>query len=374
MSQPAPSTPESAHITAFPAGDPATTSQVSSQEALRTPISPIEVQETPDVISAEDESKYPTGFRFTMIMVSLMLGLVIIGLDGSVISTAVPSITNDFRTIADIGWYFSAYRLTGCSFQFMFGKIYSMFSAKVVFLVSLGVFEGGSLMCALAPTSTAFVVGRAVGGLGCAGILNGSFVVLTQCVPVRRRALYGALGGTAETAASVAGPLIGGLLTTKLNWRWCFWINLPIGAITCIIVFLFFHNPQVNPNEQLPLKEKIANLDLFGTLIFVPGIISLLLALQWGGTKYGWGNARIIALMFAFGIGVIAFGYLQYKKQDAATLPPRIVTQRSIIAGALFCSLCNGSLTVVDYYVSMLPHLSLPPLRTYTSSRYTSKP
>jgi MFS family permease len=308
---------------------------------------PLEVAEP----SGQDELEYPTGFKFAAVMIAMGLALILVGLDNTILATAIPSVTNHFKTIADIGWYASAYRLTSSSLQFMFGKFYSLFSVKIVFLVALAIFETGSLIAASAPTSKALIVGRAISGVGSAGVIQGIFTMITQTVPLRRRSMYGGLGAGIESVASVSAPLLGGVLTDNLSWRWCFWINLPLGAVTLVVVGFLFENPRVNPNLSLPLKAKLARLDLLGTAIFVPSITALLLALQWGGSKYGWASARIIILLVAFTALIGIFGWLQYRKGDSATLPTRIITRRSILCGAWFSFCTNASLSVVDYYV-----------------------
>ena len=302
--------------------------------------------------SGQDEPEYPTGVKFAAVMVAMGLSLVLVGLDMTILATAIPSITNHFNTIADIGWYASAYRLTACSLQFMFGKFYSLFSIKTVFLVALAIFEAGSVIAASAPSSKVLVVGRAVSGIGSAGIIQGIFTMIGQTVPLRRRSVYGGLGAGVESVAAVSAPLLGGVLTDNLSWRWCFWINLPLGAVTLVVVGFLFENPQVNPNLSLPLKAKLDRLDLLGTAIFVPSITALLLALQWGGSKYGWASSRIVALLALFAVLIGVFGWLQYRKGERATLPPRIIMQRSILCGAWFSCCTNASLSVVEYYVS----------------------
>jgi MFS family permease len=117
-------------------------------------------------------------------------------------ATAIPSVTNHFKTIADIGRYASAYRLTPSSLQFMFGKFYSLFLVKVAFLVGLAIFEIGSLIAASAPTSKVLIVGRAISGVGSAGVIQGIFTMATQTVPLRRRSMYGDLGAGIESVAS----------------------------------------------------------------------------------------------------------------------------------------------------------------------------
>ena len=114
---------------------------------------------------------------------------------------------------------------------------------------------------------------------------------------------------------------------------------------------LFFRNPHTNPHQSLPLKEKLKNLDLLSTLVFVPSIVSLLLALEWGGSKYGWGNRCIIVLLALCGVLVGVFVWLQRRGGDDALLPPRIIGQRSILSGMWFVFCNSSALSVIDYYV-----------------------
>ena len=143
----------------------------SSAENAPVTVEPLQVEQD----ATNEDVVYPSGSKFAALLAAFALSLVMVGLDNMILSVAIPAITMQFKTIADIGWYMSAYRLTGCSFQFMFGKMYTLFSIKTVFLVSLAIFECGSVLCASAPTSKALVLGRAVAGLGTSGIIMGVF-------------------------------------------------------------------------------------------------------------------------------------------------------------------------------------------------------
>lgn len=132
-----------------------------------------------------------------------------------------------------------------------------------------------------------------------------------------------------------------------------FYINLPFGAVTIGTILLFFKPPHRPSVSHLPIMERIGKVDLLGLFFFMPSIICLLLALQWGGSKYPWNNGRIIALFVVFGVVGLVFIGVQYSKGDNATVPPRIISQRSIIA-ATWYAFCNGAafLTMV-YYVPL---------------------
>ncbi|KAK3111464.1 hypothetical protein LTR53_013269 [Teratosphaeriaceae sp. CCFEE 6253] len=306
-----------------------------------------------EAISPSDDAaiQYPTGAKFFFIMLSLALILVLEGLDESIVATAVPSITDHFHTVADVGWYSAAYRLPLCAFQFFFGKLYKIFSVKRVMLASIAIFLLGSLLCASAVTSKMFVLGRAVAGLGCSGLLAGCFTLLVQVLPLRLRPLYSSIMGGIETVAVIAAPVLGGVITEKLSWRWCFWISLPLGAPAIAAMVFLFKDPQETASDSMSWKQIISQLDLLGTAVFVPAIACLFLALSWAGTKYAFDSPLVLCLYAASTLLIAAFIWDQYRRQDAATLPPRIFRRRSIIAGFIFAMCCNGSLNVLIYYM-----------------------
>ncbi|KAL2137144.1 hypothetical protein VTI74DRAFT_8776 [Chaetomium olivicolor] len=295
--------------------------------------------------NAETNKKMAT----ILILVSVFLSMFLVALDRTIVSTAIPAITDEFSSLGDVGWYGSAYLLTCCAFQLLFGKVCTFFPIKPVLLGSILLFEIASVICGAAPNSVAFIVGRAICGVGSAGIFAGTIVSIIYVVPLHQRPKIQGMFGALSGIASIVGPLLGGAFTTGVTWRWCFYINLPIGGIAMVVIALFLKVPESSDaSKQLPLANKIVQLDLLGTAFLMPGVVCLLLALQWGGPTYPWNNARIIALLALAGVLLIAFGLVQALSKTA-TLPPRLVKQRNVIS-ALWATLCISSAMYIFVY------------------------
>ncbi|TPR05376.1 hypothetical protein CAN33_0034425 [Aspergillus niger] len=295
--------------------------------------------------SIQPEAIYPSGLRLAMLIISILIGMFLVSLDRMIISTAIPQITNEFDSAGDMGWYGTAYSLTNCAFQLMFGKLYPSFNIKAIFMSSIILFEAGSALCGAAPSSIAFILGRSIAGIGAGGILSGAMVIIAYAIPLHKRPKYQGFFGAVFGVASVSGPLIGGAFTTDATWRWCFYINLPLGGVVLVVVFFLLHVP-ARPATNTPLKEKLQQLNFLGMAALIPGVVCLCLALQWAGTTYNWSNGRIIALLVLAFILLIAFVVIQIWKPEQATLPPKILFQRSIASG-FWVSCCQGAHTMI---------------------------
>ncbi|KAI9639998.1 hypothetical protein NHQ30_011557 [Ciborinia camelliae] len=206
------------------------------------------------------------------------------------------------------------------------GKLYTYFSSKHTFLAFFFLFEFGSLLCGTAVSSNMLIVGRAVAGMGSAGLMNGAIIILTHSVPIEKRPVYlGFMISTAQLALAV-GPLIGGALTQYATWRWCFYINLPCGLLVAILLFFITIPERLHPSTlTLTPLQRIQHLDLLGFALFSPAVIQFLLALEWGGTSYPWNSSHIIGLFIGSFFNFLLFLYREYRAGEAAMIPLSLV-------------------------------------------------
>lgn len=268
--------------------------------------------------------------------------------------------------------------MTLCAFQLVFGRMYNQFSIKIVFLASLGIFEVGSLICAVSPSSAVFIVGRAIAGLGASGLQGGSLVLISAALPAKKLPLYLGAIGMVYGVAAVVGPVAGGLITNSyLTWRWsvrvfhpnssthllnlcrCFYINLPIAAPPAVATLFLIKSPPPTQEQRRPWLQKIRGLDYLGMVLLLPGITSFLLALQFGGTLFSWSDTRTIACFVVAGALIIAFVAEQWWMSEQALVPPRLIKMRVVVFGAFFGFCIDSAFFTLVYYVSNLSSSSL---------------
>ncbi|KAF3000059.1 hypothetical protein E8E13_000803 [Curvularia kusanoi] len=298
------------------------------------------------------ETFNPRSPKFLTIMIGMYMSVFLVALDRTIIAVAIPAMTNAFQSIEDIGWYGSAYLLTGACFNPIFGRIYSLYSTKWTLLASILVFQVGSVVCGAAPSSIAFIIGRAIAGSGAAGIFQGGMMVIVGLVPLSKRPMYNAIFGMAFGVCAVMGPIVGGAFTDHVTWRWCFYINLPIGGVTLAIISLFFHI-DAPKRDHLTAMQQFKRLDPIGIFFFVPSIVCLVLALQWGGTSYSWSSGRIIGLLVTFAVLLIIFFVVEFFTPETAMAPSRVVLNRSVLGGIFFTFLNYGSIMAISYYLAI---------------------
>lgn len=167
--------------------------------------------------------------------------------------------------------------------------------------------------------------------------------IIGYSVPLRKRAIYIAALSSMFGIASVVGPILGGVLTDNVSWRWCFWINLPFGAVSLAVVFFFFSNPK-REYSHIPIKARIKEVDIVGAIFLICSIVCLLLALQWGGQSYPWKASKVWGTLLGFFLIIAVFIAIQLYQKDRATIPVRVFKQRTVLVSCVFSALLSMAL------------------------------
>ncbi|KAK6063594.1 major facilitator superfamily transporter [Seiridium cupressi] len=288
-----------------------------------------------------------------LVVAALTLTSFLVMLDMSILPTAIPQITTEFHSLRDIGWFGSSYLLASSTMQPLTGKLYLGFGLKYTFLAFLGTFELGSLLCGGAPTSKLFIIARAVAGLGASGMLNGALNIIAAVAPMHKRpALIGFMMLLGQLGM-IGGPLIGGFLTQYAGWRWCFYINLPIGGVsTMIISSLTIPDGFVRSTAKNGTKLSVfLGLDPVGFVLFTAFTVILFMALQWGGSAYEWSNPVIIGLLCASAVLVGLLFMWENFVGENAMFPYSMLRKRVVWASCLTMFLLQGCALVYLYYL-----------------------
>jgi EmrB/QacA subfamily drug resistance transporter len=273
-----------------------------------------------------DTSVYPLGKRRTLIVFfGLMLGMLLAALDQTIVSTALPSITQDLGGFEHYSWVFSAYMLGATVTVPLYGKLSDIYGRRPFFLLGITLFSFGSIICGLSASMGMLIAGRAIQGLGAGGLIPLAVAAIGDIIPPRLRGKWQGFTGVVFAASSVLGPAVGGWLTDNASWRWCFFVNLPLAGLALAVVWFGF--------VRRPAPEKHA-IDYVGAILLTTGAAAGLLAAVWGGTEYPWSSPIIIGLFFAAIVLSTAF-VLWERRTEEPILPLELFEERTFSAATV---------------------------------------
>src|SRR5947209_6963392 len=278
----------------------------------------------------------PPGYRFTIgrtlaIYSGLMVTLLLAALDQTIVATALPRIVSDLGGITQYSWVFTAYLLTSTVTVPLYGKLGDVYGRKNLFLFAIVVFLIGSALCGAATDMTQLVLFRAIQGIGAGGLFPLSLAVIGNIVPPRDRGRWQGLIGAVFAASSIIGPAVGGFIVDNASWRWVFLVNLPIGGLALVVIWITM--PRSAP-------QTAHSIDWLGAGLLAAGIGALLMGLVWGGKEYAWTSGHVIGALVIAAVFLVAFAFVERRAREP--ILPFEILRNPIVAGSIACMALVG--------------------------------
>ncbi|KAJ3187326.1 hypothetical protein HDU85_006614 [Gaertneriomyces sp. JEL0708] len=287
--------------------------------------------------------------QFILVFCALAMALFLAALDQTIVSTATTRIAMEFGAFQQVAWIGTAFMLSTTACTPTYGKLADIFGRKPTFLSALAIFLIGSALCGAAQSMTMLIIGRAIAGVGGGGIFAMILIIVTDLVSFRDRGKYQGIFGAIFGVSSVVGPLIGGAFTDGVGWRWCFWINLPLGALVVTVIYFVLDIP----SPKAPLREKFGRIDYLGTPLLIIGTSLILTPLQLGGSDWDWDAPQTIALFIVGAATIIAFIYVERNIAKEPVIPGGVFENWSVILIQLIAFCLGANFFAMVYFISI---------------------
>lgn len=286
--------------------------------------------------------------KLWLILGALMLTMLLAALDQTIVSTALPTITSDLGGLDELSWVVTAYLLASTASTPIWGKLSDLYGRKLLLQLSVAIFVVGSMLAGASQNMWQLIATRAFQGLGAGGLMVLILAVIADIVPPRERGRYSGLFGAVFGVSSVIGPLLGGLFTQHLSWRWVFYINVPLGVAAFLILGAVLH---------VPTHQAKHKIDWVGAVLMASGVVSLLLVTVWGGQRYEWTSPTIIGLAVA-GVVLLGLFVLQELRHPEPLVPLSLfripVMRLSAAIGFVVGFAMFGSIIYLSIYLQVV--------------------
>ncbi len=279
-----------------------------------------------------------------IVLPGLLLAILLAMLDNLIVSTALPRIVGDLGGVAHLSWVVTAYILASTVTTPFYGKLGDMYGRKKFFVAAIVIFLVGSALSGLSQSMAELIAFRALQGLGAGGLMVGAMATLGDIVSPRERGRYMGYMMVVMMLATIAGPLLGGFITTSFSWRWIFYINLPVGGAALVYLLATLH---------VPARKVRHKVDYLGGSLLAVAATALILLATWGGTQYAWGSAQIIGLALVTVAAGVAFGLTEARAAEPM-LPLHVFRNRNFSNSMVLTFLTGlamfGAMTFLPLY------------------------
>ncbi|GAA5852322.1 hypothetical protein JCM8547_006738 [Rhodosporidiobolus lusitaniae] len=319
----------------------------------------------------QDQTNYMPIRSIIVCFLSMQLTVLLYFLEQTIVSTALPTISAHFDAGRSSSFVAAAYLLTSSAMQTVWGRLSDVLGRKVTLLTCLAIFLIGSLACALAKTILQLIVWpissgrtllygkltslfhqifRGMQGFGGGGLLTLVLIIVSDILSLKDRGLYQGITEITIALGNGLGPPLGGVLVEKAGWRWCFWLNLPIGGVAFLILVFFLPLKAVKGS----VKEKLQKIDYGGAILTLVASTLVILPLNWGGTSFPWVSGPVLGCLLSGIVLFVVFFLYEAKVPKVPVVPPFIFKRRTVSC-VFFTTFLSGATTLVQIFY--LPQL-----------------
>ncbi|TEY29568.1 hypothetical protein BOTCAL_0941g00020 [Botryotinia calthae] len=299
-------------------------------------------------------SREITGFRWALVICAISSSIFLYALDNTIVADLQPVIITRFGEVQKLPWLSVSFLLGATATNLVWGKIYTQFNAKWFYVFSVFVFELGSAVCAAAPSMNAVIVGRALCGIGGAGLYVGCMTLIAFTTTISERPLYISATGLTWGIGIVLGPVIGGAFSqSSVGWRWAFYINLLIGGVFAPVYIFMIPSKDARPG--VPFKERAVEMDYVGIILQAGAFTMFVMAINWGGNIYPWKSGQVIGLFVGSGVCFILLSIQQslvlFTTSARRIIPVEFVSSRTIMILFAVTAASGSSAFVPIYFI-----------------------
>jgi hypothetical protein len=336
------STQSESAVPVHPPGDPSSDTKAEHNE------------QSLDDSKPEETERTIHGFRWLAVCIALYASCMLYGLDTTIVADVQGSVIKQFGHVEQLSWVGAGFPLGSVVSILPLGNLYNSFNIKWVFFITVVLFEVGSAICGAAPSMSALIVGRVIAGIGGTGIYLGSLNYFLAMAATKERSFYMALIGSCWGIGAILGPVIGGAFATSpATWRWAFYINLVIFALTVPAYLVYL--PSIHLTKGVSIRARLARLDFVGYILYAGVWVAFLLAISMPGGLWQWKDGRTIATFVVFGVTLFAYVLQQkfaiFTTKAHRSFPAHLLRERTQVLLSIATAAGITTLYVALYFI-----------------------